>query len=185
MLGRAQESHDEAKAALELCLELGDRYEEAATYRTIALASAALGRHDEAKKHFVHGFAMYDDIETPYEWGKLWMSYGDWLCGPNAGAYESLTGAREAYRAACDHFEHMGAELKLGARPHARREARAAPRRRGHHRARGEREAAPAPPPEHGPRAAAPRAMGARHVRAGHAAPPADRAARAGRHRWR
>ena len=74
MLGRAQESHDEAKAALELCLELGDRYEEAATYRTIALASAALGRHDEAKKHFVHGFAMYDDIETPYEWGKLWMA---------------------------------------------------------------------------------------------------------------
>jgi DNA-binding NtrC family response regulator len=120
MLGRAQESHDEAKAALELCLELGDRYEEAATYRTIALASAALGRHDEAKKHFVHGFAMYDDIETPYEWGKLWMSYGDWLCGPHAGAYESLTGAREAYRAACDHFEHMGAELKLA---HARTRA--------------------------------------------------------------
>ena len=120
MLGRAQESYDEAKAALELCLELGDRYEEAATYRTIALASAVLGRHDEAKKFFVHGFAMYDDIETPYEWGKLWMSYGDWLCGPSAGAYESLTGAREAYRAACDHFEHMGAELKLA---HARERA--------------------------------------------------------------
>jgi transcriptional regulator with PAS, ATPase and Fis domain len=48
------------------------------------------------------------------------MSYGDWLCGPNAGAYESLTGAREAYRAACDHFEHMGAELKLA---HARTRA--------------------------------------------------------------
>jgi DNA-binding NtrC family response regulator/tetratricopeptide (TPR) repeat protein len=120
MLGRAQESHDEAKAALELCLELGDRYEEAATYRTIALASAALGRHDDAKKHFVHGFAMYDDIETPYEWGKLWMAYGDWLSGPHAGAYESLSGAREAYRAACDHFEHMGAELKLA---HARTRA--------------------------------------------------------------
>jgi len=119
LLKRPQESHDEAKAALELCLELGDRYEEAATYRTIALASAALGRHDDAKKHFVHGFAMYDDIETPYEWGKLWMAYGDWLSGPHAGAYESLTGAREAYRAACDHFEHMGAELKLAqARQH-------------------------------------------------------------------
>src|SRR5262245_19463776 len=113
LLDRAQEAHDEAKSALELCLELGDRYEEAATYRTLALACAALGRHDEAKKYFVHGFAMYDDIETPYEWGKLWMSYGDWLCGPHAGAYESLTGAREAFRAACDHFEHMGAELKL------------------------------------------------------------------------
>ncbi len=113
MLGRNREAYDEAKAALELCLELGDRYEEAATYRTIALAAAALGKHDEAKKYFVHGFAMYDDIETPYEWGKLWMSYGDWLCGPHAGAYESLSGAREAYRAACDHFEHMGAELRL------------------------------------------------------------------------
>ena len=120
MLGRPQESYDEAKAALELCLELGDRYEEAATYRTIALASAMLGKHDEAKKHFTHGFAYYDDIETPYEWGKLWMAYGDWLCGPNAGAYESLVGAREAYRAACDHFEHMGAELKL---THARERA--------------------------------------------------------------
>jgi DNA-binding NtrC family response regulator len=121
LLGRAKEAHEEAKAALELCLELGDRYEEAATYRTIALAVAALGNHDEAKKHFVHGFAMYDDIETPYEWGKLWMSYGDWLCGPHAGSYESLAGAAEAYKAACDHFEHMGAELKLAqARERAR-----------------------------------------------------------------
>jgi len=116
-LARQHDAYEEAKAGLELCLELGDRYEEAATYRTLALAAAALGRHDEAKKHFVHGFAMYDDIETPCEWGKLWMSYGDWLSGPNAGAYESLSGAREAYRAACEHFEHMGAELKLG---HAR-----------------------------------------------------------------
>ena len=117
MLDRAPEAHEEATEALALCLELGDRYEEAATYRTLALAAGALGRHDEARKHFEHGFAMYDDIETPYEWGKLWMSYGDWLCGAHAGAYESLDGAREAYRAACDHFEHMGAELKLG---HAR-----------------------------------------------------------------
>jgi len=116
-LGRYAEADAEARLALELCLELGDRYEEAATYRTLAAAAAALGRHDEASKHFVHGFAMYDDIETPYEWGKLWMSYGDWLCGPHAGAYESLPGAREAYRAACEHFEHMGAELKLA---HAR-----------------------------------------------------------------
>jgi transcriptional regulator with AAA-type ATPase domain len=116
-LGRSTDADAEARLALELCLELGDRYEEAATYRTLALAAAALGRHDEAKKHFVHGFAMYDDIETPYEWGKLWMSYGDWLSGPHAGTYESLPGAREAYRAACEHFEHMGAELKLS---HAR-----------------------------------------------------------------
>jgi DNA-binding NtrC family response regulator len=112
-LGRTQEGYEEAKEAIELCLELGDRYEEAATYRMLALAAAALGKPEEAKKHFTHGFAYYDDIETPYEWGKLWMAYGDWLSGPHAGAYESLTGAREAYRAACDHFEHMGAELKL------------------------------------------------------------------------
>jgi DNA-binding NtrC family response regulator len=113
LLGRAAEAHEEAKNALALCLELGDRYEEAATYRTLALAAADLGRHDAAKQHFDHGFAMYDDIETPYEWGKLWMSYGDWLSGAHAGPYESLDGAREAYRAACDHFERMGAELKL------------------------------------------------------------------------
>ena len=31
----------------------------------------------------------------------------------HAGAYESFSGAREAYRAACEHFENMGAELKL------------------------------------------------------------------------
>ena len=43
MLGRESEAFDEAKAGLELCLELGDRYEEAATYRTLALAEAALG----------------------------------------------------------------------------------------------------------------------------------------------
>ena len=113
MLGNVDEAYLEAREAIELCLELGDRYEEAATYRTIALTAAALGRHDEAKKHFDHGFAYYDDIETPYEWGKLWMSHGDWLAGDHAGAYASLEGARESYRAACDHFEHMGAQLKL------------------------------------------------------------------------
>lgn len=113
LLGRFDEAYKEAREAIDLCLELGDRYEEAATYRTIALAAAAMGRHDEAKKHFDHGFAYYDDIETPYEWGKLWMAHGDWLCGEHAGAYASLEGARESYRAAFDHFEHMGAQLKL------------------------------------------------------------------------
>ena len=112
LLGQPNDAYDRSQEALALCLELGDRYEEAATYRTLALAAAALGRHDEAKKHFDQGFAKYDDIETPYEWGKLWMSYGDWLCGAHAGEYEA-DGALEAYHAACDHFEHMGAELKL------------------------------------------------------------------------
>ena len=99
---------------LEHCRALGDRYEEAATYRILALSAGAIGKPDEAKKWFDEGFAYYDDIETPYEWGKLWMAYGDWLLGPHAGAYADRKGALEAYYAARDHFEGMGAEAKLG-----------------------------------------------------------------------
>ena len=91
----------------------GDRYEEAATYRTLALSAAALGRPGEAKQWFEQGFAYYDDIETPYEWGKLWMAYGDWLRGANAGENADKVGALEAYQAARDHFERMGAKGKL------------------------------------------------------------------------
>ena len=87
-----QEAYDEAKAGLELCLELGDRYEEAATYRTLALAAAARSAGTTKRRSTSRRASpYYDDIETPYEWGKLWMAYGDWLCGPHAGAYESLT----------------------------------------------------------------------------------------------
>jgi DNA-binding NtrC family response regulator len=113
LLGRHDESYAEARAGLEHCRELGDRYEEAATYRVLALAAAAIGKADEAKKWFDQGFAYYDDIETPYEWGKLWMAYGDWLLGPHAGAYADRKGALEAFFAARDHFERMGAEGKL------------------------------------------------------------------------
>ena len=112
-LGRPQRAYEEAKDAVAHCLEISDRYEEACTYRTLALAAAALGKYDEARKQFEHGFAMFDDIETPYEWGKLWVAYGDWLCGANADRYRDLNGAHEAYRAAVDHFEHMGAEYRL------------------------------------------------------------------------
>lgn len=108
-LDRAGEAYDEARAAIDLCLELGDRYEEAATWRTLASAAAALGRADEARRHFTHGFALYDELETPYEWGRLWAAYGDWLAGPHAGPYASATGAREAYRAGLEHFERVGA----------------------------------------------------------------------------
>jgi DNA-binding NtrC family response regulator len=113
LLGRAQQAYDEALTGLSHCRELGDRYEEAATYRVLALAAAALGKAQEAKQHFTQGFAYYDDIETPYEWGKLWMAYGDWLRGPHAAEYADARGALEAYHAARDHFERMGAQAKL------------------------------------------------------------------------
>ena len=112
LLGRTNEARDEALAALKHCRELGDRYEEAATLRTLALTTAALGKPAEAKSWFDLGFAMYEDIETPYEWGKLWMSYGDWLAGPNAGTYADAAAALEAYRSAYELFERMGAEAK-------------------------------------------------------------------------
>lgn len=113
LLGRPREAYDDAKTGLDHCRELGDRYEEAATYRVLALAAAALGNPAEAKRWFDQGFAYYDDIETPYEWGKLWMSYGDWLSGSDAGEFADVPGAREAYLAARDHFERMGAEARL------------------------------------------------------------------------
>ncbi len=113
LLERFQEAYEEAKAGLEHCRGLGDRYEEAATYRILGLSTAAVGKPDEAKKWFDGGFSYYDDIETPYEWGKLWMAYGDWLRGPRAGAFRDPKGALEAYHAARDHFEGMGAEGKL------------------------------------------------------------------------
>ena len=113
LLGRHEEAYAEATTGLEHCRELGDRYEEAATYRVLALAAAAIGKPTDAKRWFDQGFAYYDDIETPYEWGKLWMAYGDWLRGPQAGEYADARGAFEAYHAAHDHFEHMGALAKL------------------------------------------------------------------------
>ena len=113
LLGHHAEAHEEALTGLQHCRELGDRYEEAATYRVLALAAAATGKPDEAKKWFDQGFAYYEDIETPFEWGKLWMSYGDWLAGQNAGAHADKRGALDAYRAAEEHFERMGAEGKL------------------------------------------------------------------------
>jgi DNA-binding NtrC family response regulator len=113
LLGRMDDAYTEAMTGLEHCRELGDRYEEAATYRILALSAAALGNPGEAKQHFDQGFAYYDDIETPFEWGKLWMSYGDWLCGPHAGNYADLAGAMQAYRAAEHHFSGMGAMAKL------------------------------------------------------------------------
>ena len=113
LLDRHEDAYTEARTGLDHCRELGDRYEEAATYRVLALAAAALGNPREARQLFEQGFSFYEDIETPFEWGKLWMSYGDWLSGPNAGEYHDLRGALEAYVVAREHFERMGAKAKL------------------------------------------------------------------------
>jgi DNA-binding NtrC family response regulator len=113
LLGRHDEAYAEAKIGLDHCRELGDRYEEAATYRVLGLTAAAVGNVSEANRWFTQGFAYYDDIETPYEWGKLWMSYGDWLRGPHAGEYADVRGALEAYHAAREQFERMGAAAKF------------------------------------------------------------------------
>ncbi|HYM82000.1 MAG TPA: sigma 54-interacting transcriptional regulator [Candidatus Limnocylindria bacterium] len=112
-LGRQQEAFAEAMAGILHCRELGDRYEEAATYRVVALSAAALGRASEARQWFHQGFAFYEDIETPYEWAKLWMAYGDWLSGSDAGEYRDMTGALDAYRVASEHFENIGADARL------------------------------------------------------------------------
>jgi DNA-binding NtrC family response regulator len=113
LLGDPAQSLAEATEAIALCREIHERYDEAATHRVIALAHAALGHHGEAKKAFDAGFAEYDEIETPYEWGKLWLAYGDWLSADSSESYRSLSGAREAYVAAIDHFERIGAEFRL------------------------------------------------------------------------
>lgn len=114
LLGRPEEAYAESKATLTHCRELGDRYEEAATYRVLATSAAAMARPAEARGHFSQGFAYFEDIETPYEWGKLWLAYGDWLSGSSAGPFSDVAAAREAYVAASDLFERMGAMAKLG-----------------------------------------------------------------------
>jgi tetratricopeptide (TPR) repeat protein len=112
LTGEPHAAYNEALAGIEHCRRLGDRYEEAATYRVLAEAAAALDRQDEAKSWFELGFAFFDDIETPYEWGKLWLSYGDWLSTPRGGARRDLKAAIEAYRAAEDYFHQIGSEFR-------------------------------------------------------------------------
>ena len=113
LLGSNDAAYAEAKLGLDHTRELGDRYEEAATYRVAALAAAALGRPEEARQLFEQGFAIFEDIETPYEWGKLWMAFGDWLASDKSGAYHDPRMAIEAFHAAHYRFETMGAKAKL------------------------------------------------------------------------
>ena len=113
LLGRHDEAYAEAMLGLEHTRELGDRYEEAATYRIAALSAAALKRPEESKQLFEQGFLLYDDIETPYEWGRLWMAFGDWLASDLSGSYRDPRMAIEAYHAAHYRFDSMGAKAKL------------------------------------------------------------------------
>lgn len=122
LLGDAKLALSEANEALAHCREIHERYDEAATHRIIALAHAALGDHATARKAFEAGFAEYVEIETPYEWGKLWLSYGDWLAADSSATYRNLSAAREAFVAASDHFEVIGAEYRF-AQARARLEA--------------------------------------------------------------
>jgi len=113
LVGEPRKALDEAQEGLAHCSEIHERYDGAATHRIIALAHAALGQNDEARKAFELGFTDFEEIETPYEWGKLWVAYGDWLASEGAAAYNNSSAALEAYRAAIDHFERIGAEYWL------------------------------------------------------------------------
>ena len=113
LMNMMEEAYALATAGLAKCRERRDRYEEAATYRTLALSAAALGNPDKAKHWFEEGFAQYDEIETPYEWGKLWLAYGEWLCGDQSSQYADRKGAVEAFLAAREYFDRMGATRKL------------------------------------------------------------------------
>lgn len=110
LMGRHAEAYDEAVRGLEHCRELGDRYEEASTYRVVAMSAAAVGKADEVKRNFEQGLALFEDIETPYEWGKLWLAYGDWLMAQGQHQEEA---AIAAYAAARELFERMGARARL------------------------------------------------------------------------
>ena len=78
------------------------------------MAYAESGQMDAAARAFEDGFAVFDEVATPYEWGKLWLAYGDWLAAKSSAAHRNLSTAREAYVAARDHFERIGAEYVLG-----------------------------------------------------------------------
>jgi len=96
------------------CRSLGDRYEEAGHVPRRCPQRRAMGRAAEAAGYFDNGFQLFEEIQTPYEWGKLWMAYGDWMVGSTAGAFASRRRAREAYEAARDLFERHGCPGETG-----------------------------------------------------------------------
>ena len=113
LLGEPERAKCEARLAIELAREIVERYDEAASYRVLAVAHVQLGELEEAKKVFETAFGIYDEIETPYEWGKLWMSYGDWLAEEQSPRFGNRSHALEAYRAAFECFERAEARLRL------------------------------------------------------------------------
>jgi len=58
LLGHHEEAYGEVQTGLAHCRELGDRYEEAATYRVLGLAAAAVGKATEAFRYFEQGCAL-------------------------------------------------------------------------------------------------------------------------------
>lgn len=113
LLGRHNEAKQEAQDAIELSREILERYDEAAALRTLALAHVRLGELGEAKRVFQTAFEAFDEIGTPFEWGKLWMAYGDWLAEEQTPGFGSRSQALEAYRSAFECFERAEARLQL------------------------------------------------------------------------
>jgi two-component system response regulator PilR (NtrC family) len=113
-LGESQLALELAQEGLAACKQIGEVYEEAAAHRVLAMAQAALGMNDACSSTFEAGFTRFEELQTPYEWAKLWVAYGDWTSSDGAGSYRNLSAAHDAYRAAIDHFERIGAEYKLG-----------------------------------------------------------------------
>lgn len=112
-LDRPREAKKEALEAIELGREIIERYDEAAAYRMLALSHVKLGELAEARNVFQTAFDIYDDIQAPYEWGKVWMSYGDWQAEEVSPEFGSRSRALEAYRSAFECFERAEAKLWL------------------------------------------------------------------------
>lgn len=113
-LGKIESGIEAVREAESIARECGDVYELACSLRMLALLLARSGKPVEAQGAFAKAFQIFDEIQTPYEWGKLWMSYGDWLGSAHSGHYFSMRAAHDAYRAAIEHFDGMRAEYKLG-----------------------------------------------------------------------
>ncbi len=113
-LGKVESGIEAVREAESIARECGDAYELACALRVLGLLLARAGKPVEAQGAFARAFQIFDEIQTPYEWGKLWMSYGDWLCSAHSQHYFSLRAAQDAYRAAIEHFDGMRAEYKLG-----------------------------------------------------------------------
>jgi DNA-binding NtrC family response regulator len=111
--GKVESGLEAIREAESIAQECGDVYELACALRVLALLLARQGKPVEAQAAFARSFQFFDEIQTPYEWGKLWMSYGDWLCSEHASHYFSLKAAGDAYRAALEHFDSMRSEHKF------------------------------------------------------------------------